>query len=291
MNRAFRAMGTEVIVLADDAAGPGVFAAAVARVKLVFEGEETRFSRFRDDSELSRVNRSAGRWVEVSGPFAEVVRMAVDGAERTGGLFDPTVLGALEAAGYDRDFAAVEEREPLEPLLPVPCGRWREIEVGQDRVRFPQDVGIDLGGLVKGWTADLAAEAAVEAGLRWAIVNAGGDLRMAGEAPPTEVGIEDPDHREEVLGAVRIDDGALATTSVTQRRWGPGLHHLIDPRIGLPAWTPVIQATVWAPTCAEAEIASKRALLAGTDSLEDLVGVLILASGEIVTNLTSGVAA
>ena len=291
MNRAFRAMGTEISVLAGDAADPRVFAAAVARVKSVFEREESRFSRFRDDSELSRVNRSAGRWIEVSGPFAEVVRMAIDGAERTGGLFDPTVLGALEAAGYDRDFAAIEEREPVGPLLPVPCGRWREIEVGEDRVRFPEGVGIDLGGLVKGWTADLAAEAAVEGRLPWAIVNAGGDLRLAGEAPPAEVGIEDPDHRDEVLGVVRIDDGALATTSVTQRRWGPGLHHLIDPRVGLPAWTPVVQATVWSPTCAEAEIKSKRALLAGSESLDELVGVLILASGEIVTNLRSGVAA
>jgi thiamine biosynthesis lipoprotein len=291
MNRAFRGMGTEISVLADDAADPGVFAAAVARVRLVFEREESRFSRFRDDSELSGVNRSAGRWVEVSRTFADVVRMAVDGAERTGGLFDPTVLGALEAAGYDRDFAAIEERESPGPLLPMPCGRWREIEVGEDRVRFPEGVGIDLGGLVKGWTADLAAEAAFAAGLRWAIVNAGGDLRMAGDAPPTEVGIEDPDHREELLGVIRIDDGALATTSVTQRRWGPSLHHVIDPRIGLPAWTPVVQATVWADTCAEAEVESKRALLAGTDSLDELVGVLILASGEIVTNLTSGAAA
>jgi thiamine biosynthesis lipoprotein len=144
---------------------------------------------------------------------------------------------------------------------------------------------------VKGWTADLAAEAAVAAGLPWAIVNAGGDLRIAGDAPSQEIGIEDPDDRLAIICLVRIDGGAIATTSVSLRRWGQGLHHVIDPHIGLPASTPVTQATVWAPTCAEAEISSKRAILAGTGALEELAGVLVLASGEIVTNLATGEAA
>jgi FAD:protein FMN transferase len=291
MNRTFRAMGTEVAVLADAAVDPVIFAAAVATVTSIFEREESRFSRFHEDSELSRVNRSAGRWVEVSRPFADVVAMAIRGAERTGGLFDPTVLLALEAAGYDRDFAFVEERDGDASLAAVPCGGWDRIEIRDDRLRLPDGVGLDLGGLVKGWTADLAAEAVVAAGLPWAIVNAGGDLRIAGEAPPREIGIEDPDDRREVLCVVRIDGGAIATTSVTQRRWGPDLHHLIDPRIGLPAATPVVQATVWAPTCAEAEISSKRAALQGIDALEELSAVMVLATGEIITNLTDGMAA
>jgi thiamine biosynthesis lipoprotein len=289
MNATFPAMGTQIAVLADDATDPVVFAAAVATATQIFEREESRFSRFRDDSELTRVNRSSGRWVGVSPRFADVVRMAVEGAERTGGLFDPTVLQALESAGYDRDFAAIEVGE--RPVVPTPCGGWERIEIRDGRVRLPQGVGLDLGGLVKGWTADLAAEAGVAAGLPWAMVNAGGDLRLAGDAPPQQIAIEDPDDRREILCVLRIDDGAIATTSITQRRWGPGLHHVIDPRTGLPAWTPIMQATVWAPRCAEAEIASKVAILAGTDSLEELTGVLVLASGEIVTDLASEVAA
>jgi thiamine biosynthesis lipoprotein len=291
MNRTFRAMGTHVEVLADDATDPIVFAAGVASVTRIFEREESRFSRFREDSELSRVNRSAGQWVEVSQPFAHVLAMAIQGAERTDGLFDPTVLEALEAAGYDRDFASIDGRAGGGSIAPVPSGGWERIEVRDGRIRLPDGVGLDLGGLVKGWTADLAAESVVAAGLPWAIVNAGGDLRIAGDAPPLEIGIEDPDDRREVLCVVRIDGGAIATTSVTQRRWGPGLHHLIDPRIGLPAATPVAQATVWAPTCAEAEISSKRAALQGIDALEGLSAVVVLATGEIVTNLTNGVAA
>ena len=288
MRAAFRAMGTEIVVVADDAADPAVSAAASATVERIFASEESRFSRFREDSELSRVNRSAGQWVEVSGPFAEVVLLAIDGADRSAGLFDPTVLRAMESAGYDRDFASIDDGERM--VVPVPCGRWDRIEVRDGRVRLPGDVGLDLGGLVKGWTADLAAEAAVAAGLPWAIVNAGGDLRVAGDAPALEVGIEDPDDRRELICVVRIDGGAIATTSVTHRRWGQGLHHLIDPRIGLPAATPVVQATVWALTCAEAEISSKRAALQGIDALDELTGMLVLASGEIVTNLEGAAA-
>jgi len=77
---------------------------------------------------------------------------------------------------------------------------------------------------------------------------------------------------------------------VTRRRWGPELHHLIDPRTGLPARMPIVQATVWAPTCAEAEISSKRAALGGVDVLGELAAVLVLASGEVVTNLDGAAA-
>ncbi|HTG48615.1 MAG TPA: FAD:protein FMN transferase [Actinomycetota bacterium] len=290
MRNAFRAMGTEIALLADDEQDGRVFASAVAEVAAIFEREEQRFSRFRDDSELASVNRAGGGWIDVSQPFAEVVALALDGAAATAGLFDPTVLHALEAAGYDRTFAEVRSGA-RGSLRAVPCGRWREIEVRRGRIRLPEGVGLDLGGIAKGWTADRAAEAAAGAGLTWAIVNAGGDLRVAGDAPALEVGVEDPDDRAQHLCTVRIDGGALATSSVTLRRWGPERHHVIDPRIGLPARSPVVQATVWAPTCAAAEVAGTRALLEGMPALEELAGVLVLASGEVVTNLTTGAAA
>ena len=174
MERSFRAMGTEVTLLAHDAPAR-IFGPALAAVVAIFEQEEQRFSRFRHDSELSRLNRLIGTWVEATAPFLEVVRLALEGAEATHGLFDPTVLRALEAAGYDRTFVAIEEQSGVHHE-PIPCGRWREIEVRDDHIRIPEGVGLDLGGLVKGWTADLAAEAVVASGLDWAVVNAGGDL-------------------------------------------------------------------------------------------------------------------
>jgi FAD:protein FMN transferase len=284
-------MGTEVAIVADDTSEREVFAAATATVKAVFARDESRFTRFRHDSELSRVNRRAGLPTEVSEPFAYVLRQALAGAEATDGLFDPTVLGALEAAGYDRDFGELDQLEEPRPLTPVTCGRWSEVQLTGHGVRLPPGVGLDFGGFVKGWTADRAAAAAVAAGLRWVLVDAGGDLRIAGDAPPLEIGIEEPDRPDEIVSLLRLSEGALATSSVTQRRWGPELHHLIDPRTGLPARTPVVQATVWAETCAEAEVASKRALLEGLVALDAVSGVLVLSSGEVVTNLLSEEAA
>jgi FAD:protein FMN transferase len=280
----FRAMGTEVDVITDEV-GSDRFEDAFHAIVAIFAREEERFSRFREDSELSMVNRSAGTPVEVSRPFAEVVGLALDGASITGGLFDPTVLSALTAAGYDRDWSAMDHGAVTTMPAPVPCGRWVEIEIRDRHIRLPDGVGIDLGGLAKGWTADVAAEAAVALGLTWVLVNAGGDLRVMGDAPSMEIAVEEPNDPSETLCAIRIEGGALATTSVTQRRWGPEQHHLIDPRVGLPARTPVVQATVWEPTCAAAEVASKRATLEGIPALAHVAGVLVLASGEIVMNL------
>ena len=136
------------------------------------------------------------------------------------------------AAGYDRDFDEVlaGARGALHP--PEPCGRWNEVEVRQGAVRLPPGVGLDLGGIAKGWTVDLAAAGAVDAGLAWALVAAGGDLAIAGDAPSLEIPIEDPETLERPMATLRLDRGALATSSVAKRAWGPDLHHVIDPADG-----------------------------------------------------------
>ena len=214
----FRAMGTDVSLYGPDGEA---FDEAFAAIRRVFETEERRFSRFRDDSELTAVNRLAGRWVPVSSPFERVVRLALDHASATGGLFDPTVLHALMAAGYDRDFDEVlaGARGALHP--PEPCGRWTEVQVRQGAVRLPPEVGLDLGGIAKGWTVDLAAAGALDAGLAWALVAAGGDLAIVGDAPLLEIPIEDPETLERPMATLRLDRGALATSSVAKRSWGP----------------------------------------------------------------------
>jgi thiamine biosynthesis lipoprotein len=280
-------MGTEVSLVASAEVDPAVVETAAARTQRRFANEEQRFSRFRPDSELSRVNASAGEWVSVSAGFARLTRFALEAAWRTGGRFDPTVLPAMIAAGYDRDFDEVlaGARGALHPAQP--CGRFTELELQTDRLRMPEGVALDFGGVAKGWTVDLAAEAALSAGLPWVIVNAGGDLRLGGDVPSTgvQVGVEDPQDRATELLRVSISEGALATSSTLVRSWGPGLHHLIDPRTGAPVDGDVLQATVWAQTCAEAEVRSKWALLEGPIFLEHAHGVLVMRDGRIVMNL------
>lgn len=280
-------MGTEVTLVAPAEADPAVVEAATARTQRRCAHEEQRFSRFRAESELSRVNASAGEWTSVSAGFARLTRFALEAAWRTGGRFDPTVLPAMIAAGYDRDFDEVlaGAKGALHPVQP--CGRFTELELEADRLRMPEGVALDFGGVAKGWTVDLAAEAALSAGLPWVIVNAGGDLRLDGDVPSTdvEVGVEDPHDRATELLRVSISEGALATSSTLVRSWGPGLHHLIDPRTGAPADGDVVQATVWAETCAEAEVRSKWALLEGPIFLEHTHAVLVMRDGRTLMNL------
>lgn len=298
----FRSMGTTVELIA----APGSDSRAVARAALaterVFAREEARFSRFRPESELSRVNARTGEWVRVSKPFGVLVRRALEASTVTEGRFDPTVLPALKAAGYDRDYREVVgdaeladsgdedlaaiRREVRDLMLKnaAPCGAWRDIELDGDRLKVPAGAELDFGGIAKGWTVDLAASGL--SGLRWAILDAGGDLRIVGATPEEglDIGVEDPQARGVETLRLRLRSGALATTSVTVRAWGPGMHHIIDPATGLPALTPVVQATVWGETCTEAEVWSKAAVLAGPTILEQVPASLVMQSGEIVTN-------
>ncbi|MGE5225637.1 MAG: FAD:protein FMN transferase [Planctomycetaceae bacterium] len=276
----FRAMGTSVHLLGP-ASHPS-FPRAASRVERRFAREERRFSRFREDSELTRLNRASGSPVRVSRAFAEVLGLALEAAASSDGLFDPTVHDALVAAGYDRDFDEVlaGARGTLHPA--GPCGRWIEVAVDGSSVRLPEGVHLDLGGVAKGWTVDRAAEDALAAGLPWALVNAGGDLRIAGAAPVLDVGVEDPERPAQELVRLRLAEGALATSSVVKRSWGPAQHHVIDPRTGVPATTELLQASVWAPTCAEAEVLATRALLEGRGAAGSLSCVLVAHDGDVL---------
>jgi thiamine biosynthesis lipoprotein len=137
----FRAMGTGVEVLAAASEAPERFADAVVRVRDTFERLERRCSRFRADSELTRVNRRAGRPTRVSPELAELLSHALAAARRTEGRFDPTVLDAVVAAGYDRDFDEIlaGARAALRP--PRPCGRWREVRLDGDLLELPRGSG------------------------------------------------------------------------------------------------------------------------------------------------------
>lgn len=239
---AFRAMGTDVELFGE----PAGFGAVEAE----FERLEAILSRFRPDSELSRLNRNG--YVEAGTDLLAVVTLALDARERTGGLFDPTVHDALVAAGYDRSFELLQHDRPRTATA-IACG-GRVTICGREILLAP-GTHLDLGGIGKGYAVDRAAELLGAHGP--ALVNAGGDIACQGGSWP--VGVELPG------GALTIalERGALATSGSDRRAWAGG-HHLIDPRTGLPAESSYLRVTVAAATAAEAEVLAK-AIYLGAD--------------------------
>jgi thiamine biosynthesis lipoprotein len=266
----FRALGTTATLCVTDAAAlPG------AHEILDRELRETdaACSRFRDDSELARLNGAAGERVVVSPRLLDAVAAALRAAAASAGLVDPTVGRALRLSGYDRTFELVRGREGATfraRFAAVPG--WRRVEVDGARraVRLPPGLELDLGATTKALAADRAARAAADASGVGVLVDLGGDIAVAGPAPeggwPIRIAHDhaaDPDGPGPV---VSIRSGGLATSSTTVRRWRSGdveLHHIVDPRTGRPAETPWRTITVAAASCFDANVASTAAVVVG----------------------------
>jgi FAD:protein FMN transferase len=265
----FHSMGCDIVV-----ASPR--SAEVAAAERLFAEWEQTFSRFRADSELSRVNASAGAPTLVSALFARAVRTALDAAAETDGLVDPTLGRALEEAGYDDHFDRL--RPQAAPAGDGAPGAWRSLTCYGQLVSFPRGIRLDLNGVVKGMAVD-SALALMRHG--W-FVSAGGDVAVR-----EPLGVQLPGG-----GTVELRSGALATSGSVKRRWlrgGEVQHHLIDPRSGRPAVVPWQQVTVCGATCVAADVAAKAAFLAGErgpDWLDTrrLPGRFVDHEGQVVVN-------
>lgn len=251
-------------------ADPARLPLARSVVKQVMRDMDEVASRFRPDSELSRVNAAPGRWVAVDPLLIAAVERAIDAAEATGGLVHPLLGRPLVELGYDRDLATLVERPSAGVVesQPPPLDAWREIEVDPDRgLRIPAGTALDLGATGKAWCTDLAVAALADHGVAPAVVSIGGDLRTVGlPAWPVAVA-EHPDGPTEEI--VELSEGALATSSTRVRRWTSGgvrRHHLLDPRTGGPAIEVWRTVTVAADTCVAANTASTAAVVLGSDA-------------------------
>ncbi len=264
-----------------------------------FREVDARLSRFNAESELSRLNAASGTWQQVSPLLFDVLAQSVQAASDSDGLFDPTMLTLIEALGYDRDFTAIRHRESMVEAPgaralwvgehgPV-VGGWRAIELdaSRRRVRLPFGVRLDVGGIAKGWAADIALERFFSPS-QDALINLGGDMRARGgpeDGACWPIGLGATEQAlsadPETLPVVTLGAGGLAVSGAGDRWWyrnGQRMHHLLDPQTACPAdlWIDgdeacsdhaaaprIIAAMAFASTAAHAEVAAKVAILEG----------------------------
>ena len=233
-------------------------------------------SRFRPDSELRSLDGRAGRPVPVSPLLADAIAVALQAARRTAGDVDPTVGSAMSAIGYDRDFSEVPVTGPRLRVVPVPAPGWETVRLDRaaGTVAVPDGVRLDLGATAKAFAADRCAGRIHDRLGTGVLVSLGGDLRSAGPAPAGgwQIRVQDVTGHPAApadgpVSHIALHGGGLATSSTTARRWVRGgdlLHHIVDPRRGLPADSPWRTVSVAAPTCVTANTISTAAVIWGT---------------------------
>lgn len=295
----WQALGTSAVLVVGE---PDALAQAQSIVEHELDRIDRACSRFREDSELTRLNAHAGRAVRVAPLLVQATEVALRAAELTEGDVDPTVGRALELAGYVRDWRLLERTSSTMTSPPRTVrasfrSGWRTVEVDRGRatLRIPAGVKLDLGATAKAWAADRASRAVYGAIGCGVLVGLGGDIATAGPAPSRGWSIHVTDDHRAGPGApgqtISIEGGGLATSSTTVRRWaheGQAMHHIIDPSTGAPARSVWRTVSVAALDCADANIAATAAIVRGLDAPIWLEGMglparLVGRNGEVHT--------
>lgn len=243
-------------------------------------------SRFRDDSELTRVNvaardaSTAELEVPVGPLLAEAIEVALDAAARTDGDVDPTLGTSLVELGYDRTFAQLPDDAPAVRVSVQRPATWSQLRLDRQagRLSLPRGVQLDLGATAKALGSDRAARRIHQELGCGVLVSLGGDIAVAGDPPPDgwTIRVQDRPGRPEALpdgptSTVAIRAGGLATSSTTARRWqrgGSWLHHVLDPRTGMPAPAPWRTVSVAAGSCVDANVATTAAIVRGEAAVD-----------------------
>lgn len=259
----FRAMGTTISLLLPDA----LCQEGTQIVQDLFSVWEQTLSRFLPESELSRLNAMSGKPVAVSDLLYSVLKTALDAAQTTQGVYDPTLLRQMVQVGYDRTFDELPSSQPTPSITITPGGGWRQIQLDEreQRVTLPRGIGLDFGGIAKGMAVDAALNSLQKAGIDMALVNAGGDLAVLGLPSGTEQWQLAVPGKQQAWN-IPLCQGAMATSGVARRHWQQGgqpRHHLLDPRTGTSAQSGLWSVTVVAARCEQAEVGAKVAFILG----------------------------
>jgi len=288
----FHAMGCEMLAAIDCETESHL----LKQVPLWFEEWEQVLSRFRIDSELSCLNMLHNQPVQVSDTLWDVFRAAQKAEQMTNGLVTPTLLDAILEAGYDRPFDMLPHQTSLQfdsvQTTTQPLTMIASDESAQT-ITLPFGMGLDFGGIAKGWAAHQAMKRLQAEGP--ALIDAGGDIAVNGpraDGKPWKIGVADPFHSDQEIEVLYLTENGVATSGKDRRRWlrnGVLQHHIIDPLTGQPAETDLLTVTVIAPDVMQAEAAAKAAFILGShaglewiESHPELASLLILDNGELI---------
>jgi len=285
-------MGCEMLAAMDGETPPSL----LSKVPGWFEEWEQTLSRFRYDSELTRLNQIHERPVHVSRTLWDVFHAALKAEQMTDGLVTPTLLDAIIEAGYDRPFDMLPHQTSSAPVSAVSAFQSLtavKTDASTRTITLPHGMSLDFGGVAKGWSAHHAMKRLQKEGP--ALVDAGGDIAISGpqaDGSAWLVGVEDPFHPGEELAALSLTGNGVATSGKDRRRWMRGgalQHHIIDPSTNKPAETDLLTVTVIAPNVMEAEAAAKAAFILGSrtglewiEAHPQYAGMFIFDNGQIL---------
>lgn len=222
-------------------------------------------SRFRTDSEITRLSPNFTEGVIVSTVLARIIRDALAASRLTEGLVDPTLGSRLHELGW------VAAGSTSTPLSFTTRASWRDVHLSGHTLTAPANVTFDFGAIGKATTSDLIIERAVESGINsGALVSLGGDIATSPASPDGGWVVNVQDLPDDPVVQVSLSDGAAIATSSTRRRRlksGTGsISHIIDPRSSLPVADTWGAVTAVAGTCAHANSASTAAVMLGDDA-------------------------
>jgi thiamine biosynthesis lipoprotein len=285
-------MGTRIVVelWSDKAeAGERDIDAVMAEMRRI----DSDMSTYKSDSEISRVNaRAAQGPVKISKELFDLLTTALEYSRLTDGAFDITYA----SVGFMYDFRARHHPDDKQIAAALPAVNYRHVLLDRatSSVRFSQaGVRIDLGGIAKGYAVDRGIAILQRAGIKHALVSAGGDSRIIGDrfGKPWIVGIRHPDHKDQIIARLPLVDTAISTSGDYERYFdenGVRYHHIIDPRTGHSA-SAVRSATVLAPTATRTDGLSKTAFVLGAEAaikiyerLGDVDAILVKPDGKVL---------
>jgi FAD:protein FMN transferase len=285
----FLAMGTRCRVMFSASSRVAV-ADFESRVLAWISGFENRYSRFKTDSLISRINNNAGReWVTIDDELKSILALCDWYHWATKGVFDPSALPVMKLWDYRVTRPVVPDDAAVRKALELTG--WAKVQRDDNRIFLPiAGMGIDIGGLGKEYAVDRVMDAARDSGVDDILIDFGHDIRVRGapaEGGPWKIGIEDPFDPGQCKCGVAVSERAVATSGDYIRNFesdGRRYGHIIDPRTGYPVNNSCRSVSVIAPTCTEAGMIAKTAFIMGADEGIDLIHSFVHAEGCIVTD-------